>query len=201
MKILSLHAMPAMYDVVISLLRNGDKERQGMLRITTETKRGRTVLTVEGRVAGASVAVLEQCWRDLHAAYRQERQRFSHYLLRRPAQPSSVARSRASAGESGSAWPSPERDAKAHSRRGRGPGRQAESDRANRLAERLGKLAGQEHYARRTASPGQPARGRLGQPRQRQGGVWRAASIPRRAGTHRAFPAVFGRSHLRQQCL
>src|SRR5215472_7644660 len=75
MKIRSLYAMPAMYDVVISLLRNGDKERQGMLRITTETKRGRTVLTVEGRVAGASVAVLEQCWRDLHAT--SPRQKFS----------------------------------------------------------------------------------------------------------------------------
>src|SRR5215470_13145695 len=75
MKIRSLYAMPVMYDVVISLLRNGDKERQGMLRITTETKRGRTVLTVEGRVAGASVAVLEQCWRDLHAT--SPRQKFS----------------------------------------------------------------------------------------------------------------------------
>jgi len=67
--------MPFMYEVVISLLRNGDKERQGMLRITTETKRGRTVLTVEGRIAGASVSVLEQCWRDLHAA--SPRQKFS----------------------------------------------------------------------------------------------------------------------------
>src|SRR5262250_1216975 len=78
MKIRFLYAMPAMYDVVISLLRNGDKERQGMLRITTETKRGRTVLTVEGRIAGASVAVLEQCWRDLHAT--SPRQKFSESL-------------------------------------------------------------------------------------------------------------------------
>src|SRR6516164_3970809 len=75
MKIRPLYAMPFMYEVVISLLRNGDKERQGMLRITTETKRGRTVLTVEGRIAGASVAVLEQCWRDLHAT--SPRQKFS----------------------------------------------------------------------------------------------------------------------------
>ena len=35
-----------------------------MLRITTEKKRGRTVLSVEGRLAGASVGTLEQCWRE-----------------------------------------------------------------------------------------------------------------------------------------
>jgi outer membrane protein len=34
-----------------------------MLRITTEKKRGRTVLSVEGRLAGAWVGTLEQCWR------------------------------------------------------------------------------------------------------------------------------------------
>src|SRR5580692_9337485 len=35
-----------------------------MLRITTEKKRGRTVLSVEGRLAGAWVGALEQCWRE-----------------------------------------------------------------------------------------------------------------------------------------
>jgi outer membrane protein len=35
-----------------------------MLRITTERKRGRTVLSVEGRLAGAWVGTLEQCWRE-----------------------------------------------------------------------------------------------------------------------------------------
>jgi outer membrane protein len=39
-----------------------------MLRITTESKRAKTLLTVEGRIAGASVATLEQCWRELYAA-------------------------------------------------------------------------------------------------------------------------------------
>jgi outer membrane protein len=39
-----------------------------MLRISTETKRTRTVVTVEGRVAGASVATVEGCWRELYAA-------------------------------------------------------------------------------------------------------------------------------------
>jgi outer membrane protein len=35
-----------------------------MLRITTDKKRGRTVLSVEGRLAGAWVGTLEQCWRE-----------------------------------------------------------------------------------------------------------------------------------------
>jgi len=39
-----------------------------MLRITTEKKRGRTVLSVEGRLSGPRVATLEQCWRELRAA-------------------------------------------------------------------------------------------------------------------------------------
>lgn len=37
-----------------------------MLRITTEQKRGRIVLSVEGRLAGPWVSALEQCWRELH---------------------------------------------------------------------------------------------------------------------------------------
>src|SRR5947208_11856754 len=44
-----------------------------MLRITTEKKRGKTFLTVEGRLAGPWVAALEQCWRDLHAASPREK--------------------------------------------------------------------------------------------------------------------------------
>ncbi len=39
-----------------------------MLRITTETKRTRTILTIEGRIAGPSVGTVEQCWRELYAA-------------------------------------------------------------------------------------------------------------------------------------
>jgi outer membrane protein TolC len=38
-----------------------------MFRITTEKKRGKTVLSVEGRLAGPWVATLEQCWRELQA--------------------------------------------------------------------------------------------------------------------------------------
>ena len=39
-----------------------------MLRITTETKRTKTILTIEGRIAGPSVGTVEQCWRELYAA-------------------------------------------------------------------------------------------------------------------------------------
>jgi len=44
-----------------------------MLRITTEKKRGKTVLSVEGRLAGPSVATLEQCWRELRTSAPQEK--------------------------------------------------------------------------------------------------------------------------------
>jgi len=43
-------------------------EKVTMLRITTETKREKTIVTVEGRIAGPSVATVEQCWRELYAA-------------------------------------------------------------------------------------------------------------------------------------
>ena len=39
-----------------------------MLRISTETKRAKTIITIEGRIAGASVATVEQCWRELLGA-------------------------------------------------------------------------------------------------------------------------------------
>lgn len=39
-----------------------------MLRITTEQKRGKLILSVEGRLAGQLVGALEQCWRELHAS-------------------------------------------------------------------------------------------------------------------------------------
>jgi outer membrane protein len=37
---------------------------ESMLRITTEKKRGKTILSVEGRLAGPWVKALEQCWRS-----------------------------------------------------------------------------------------------------------------------------------------
>src|SRR5262245_61308578 len=44
-----------------------------MLRVTTEKKKSKTVLSVEGRLAGQNVATLEQCWRELRLASPQER--------------------------------------------------------------------------------------------------------------------------------
>ena len=44
-----------------------------MLRITTERKRGKTVLAVEGRLAGPWVGTLEQCWRELRAVSPSEK--------------------------------------------------------------------------------------------------------------------------------
>src|SRR5262249_59163567 len=41
--------------------------RTVMLRITTEKKRGKVVLTVEGKLAGQWTAALEECWRHLRA--------------------------------------------------------------------------------------------------------------------------------------
>ncbi len=38
-----------------------------MLRITTEIKRGKLFLSVEGSLSGPRVATLEQCWRELYA--------------------------------------------------------------------------------------------------------------------------------------
>jgi outer membrane protein len=62
-------------DLATSLLPTLSEEILDMLRITTEIKRGRQTLSVEGRVAGPWVGALEQCWRELHAA--SPRQKFS----------------------------------------------------------------------------------------------------------------------------
>jgi outer membrane protein len=48
-------------EVLVHLL--GSSKAEIMLRITTDKKRGRTVLSVEGRLAGPFVGALEQCWR------------------------------------------------------------------------------------------------------------------------------------------
>src|SRR5579864_882371 len=47
--------------------------REPMLRITTQKKRGKTVLSVEGRLAGPLVGTLEQCWRELHGTSPNEK--------------------------------------------------------------------------------------------------------------------------------
>src|SRR3974390_685771 len=50
-------------------------EKESMLRITTENKKGKTLLRLEGKITGPHVATLEQCWRDLSAA--SPKQKFS----------------------------------------------------------------------------------------------------------------------------
>ncbi len=47
--------------------------KESMLRITTQKKRGKTVLSIEGRLAGPLVATLEQSWRDLRGASPNEK--------------------------------------------------------------------------------------------------------------------------------
>src|ERR1700757_3482514 len=39
-----------------------------MFRVTTQKKRFKVLLTIEGRLAGESVSTLEHCWRELRAA-------------------------------------------------------------------------------------------------------------------------------------
>src|SRR5215467_7727058 len=48
-------------------------EKTSMLRITTQKKRGKTVLDIEGRLTGPLVGTLEQCWRELHGASPDEK--------------------------------------------------------------------------------------------------------------------------------
>jgi len=49
------------------------KETLSMLRITTDKKKGKLVLNVEGRLAGESVGALEQCWRELQTGSPREK--------------------------------------------------------------------------------------------------------------------------------
>src|SRR5215468_1360528 len=44
-----------------------------MLRITTDKRKSKTVVSVEGRLAGQNVSTLEQCWRELRSASPQEK--------------------------------------------------------------------------------------------------------------------------------
>jgi len=63
------------FSLAFPLLLTPPEEKTDMLRITTETKRGRLTLSIEGRLAGPWVAALEQCWRELLVA--SPRQKFS----------------------------------------------------------------------------------------------------------------------------
>src|SRR6267378_8909 len=59
--------------MVIVMHLQATSRTESMLRITTEKKRGKIFLSVEGRLAGPWVAALEQCWRELHAASPREK--------------------------------------------------------------------------------------------------------------------------------
>src|SRR3981189_2553205 len=59
--------------MVIVMHLQATNRTESMLRITTEKKRGKIFLSVEGRLAGPWVAALEQCWRELHAASPREK--------------------------------------------------------------------------------------------------------------------------------
>jgi len=68
MKNNTLHVVVNDYSLAHPVLFYPGTEEVVMLRITTETKRKKTILTVEGRIAGQSVATVEQCWRELNSA-------------------------------------------------------------------------------------------------------------------------------------
>src|SRR5712692_8676382 len=59
--------------MVIAMHLLAASRAESMLRITTEKKRGKIVLSVEGRLAGPWVAALEQCCRELRAASPREK--------------------------------------------------------------------------------------------------------------------------------
>src|SRR5260370_2525943 len=59
--------------MVTIMLQDTPGRTGSMLRITTEKKRGKIILSVEGRLAGPSVATLEQCWRELRSSSPQEK--------------------------------------------------------------------------------------------------------------------------------
>jgi outer membrane protein TolC/ABC-type transporter Mla MlaB component len=68
-----LHITKYLHRMEIAMQPFTASEKQSMLRITTEKKRGKTSLSVEGRLAGQWVAALEQYWRELHAASPREK--------------------------------------------------------------------------------------------------------------------------------
>src|SRR5712691_18604 len=67
------HVNNYLYRMVTIMHLQMTNRTESMLRITTEKKRGKIFLSVEGRLAGPWVAALEQCWRELHAASPREK--------------------------------------------------------------------------------------------------------------------------------
>src|SRR3981189_1602734 len=69
----NLHINKNLHRMVTIMHLQVTNRMESMLRITTEKKRGKIFLSVEGRLAGPWVAALEQCWRELHAASPHEK--------------------------------------------------------------------------------------------------------------------------------
>src|SRR5271170_178125 len=56
------------YSLARAVLSQHRSKKGVMLRISTVIKRAKTILTIEGRIAGPSVGTVEQCWRELYCA-------------------------------------------------------------------------------------------------------------------------------------
>ena len=65
---LNINRPVTLLDRHVQLLAAGVSLNLNMFRITTENKRGKIILSVEGRLVGAAVQTLEQCWRELSNA-------------------------------------------------------------------------------------------------------------------------------------
>jgi outer membrane protein len=68
MQNMDLYIFESRIHLALTVLHSAQGSTLSMLRITTESKRGRLFLTVEGSLSGPRVATLEQCWRELNAA-------------------------------------------------------------------------------------------------------------------------------------
>src|SRR5580692_454377 len=67
-KVLNINRPVTLLDRQVHLISTGVSLNLNMFRITTENKRGKIILSVEGRLVGAAVQTLEQCWRELSNA-------------------------------------------------------------------------------------------------------------------------------------
>jgi len=69
----ALHITESLHRMVTIMHQLSPVRAESMLRITTEKRRGKVFLSVEGKLTGPWVAALEQCWRELRAASPHEK--------------------------------------------------------------------------------------------------------------------------------
>src|SRR6202023_1935145 len=67
------YAMNENLQLVANDMHQTGRRTESMLRISTEKKRCKVLLTVEGRLAGQTVPTLEQFWRELRSASPEEK--------------------------------------------------------------------------------------------------------------------------------